>query len=156
MEKAKEVISRFYTAFSNLDSTTMNTCYTDDVVFFDPVFDLLRGDEVRCMWVMLCRSAKNFTLSFDNIIDLGDDYYTCDWVAGYDFSKTGRRVTNKVRANMKIIDGIIMEHSDAYSMHKWAAQALGFPGWLLGWNSFFQRKIKNKAKKNLLQFMQEI
>jgi hypothetical protein len=55
---------------------------------------------------------------------------------------------------MRIADGKIVEHSDAFSLHKWSSQALGFMGRLLGWNSFFQRKIKNQARKNLLKFME--
>jgi ketosteroid isomerase-like protein len=70
------------------------------------------------------------------------------------YSKTGKKVVNKIRANMKFADGKIIEHSDAFSLHKWSAQALGFSGWLLGWNRFFQNKIKNSARKNLLAFMQ--
>ena len=32
---------------------------------------------------------------------------------------------------MRFADGKIIEHSDAFSLHKWASQALGFTGWLL-------------------------
>jgi hypothetical protein len=55
---------------------------------------------------------------------------------------------------MKFADGKIIEHSDAFSLHKWSAQALGFSGWLLGWNKQFQRKIQNGARKNLLMWME--
>jgi hypothetical protein len=103
---------------------------------------------------MLCKNAKDFSLTYGNIIKLDDEYYTCDWTATYIFSKTGRPVVNNVRANMRFANGEIIEHSDAFSLHKWASQALGFTGKLIGWNSFFQRKIKNQAKKNLLKFIQ--
>lgn len=152
MNTNEQLIHNFYTAFQQLDAKAMNACYSDDIVFYDPVFELLRADEAKAMWEMLCKNAKDFTLSFENIKDLGDDYYTCDWVASYTFSKTGRKVVNKIKAHMMIVDGIIIEHSDAFSLHKWSIQALGFSGWLLGWNSFFQRKIKNTARRNLLQF----
>jgi hypothetical protein len=56
---------------------------------------------------------------------------------------------------MKFADGKIIEHSDAFSLHRWSAQALVFSGWLLGWNRFFQQKIKNTAKRNLLRFMEQ-
>jgi ketosteroid isomerase-like protein len=154
MPNNTQTIALFYSAFQKKDYAAMNSCYSDDIVFFDPAFGLLKGDEVRYMWEMLCTNAKDFSLTFGNIIELDEEYYTCDWVATYTFSKTGRRVVNKVRANMKFYDGKIIEHSDAFSLHKWAAQALGFSGWLLGWNKFFQNKIKNTAKKNLLKFME--
>ncbi len=155
MTNNEQLVNKFYTAFKNKDHVTMNSCYSDDIVFFDPAFGLLKGDEVKAMWAMLCTNAKDFSLNYNNIINLDEEYSTCDWVAEYTFSKTGRRVINKIRANMKFEDGKIIEHSDAFSLHKWSAQALGFSGWLLGWNKFFQNKIKNTAKKNLLKFMQQ-
>ena len=154
MANNEEPINKFYAAFQQKDYAGMNSCYSDDIVFFDPVFELLRGDEVRSMWEMLCKNAKGFSLTFDNITRLDDEYYTCDWIATYTFSKTGREVVNKVKANMKFANGKIIEHSDAFSLHKWSGQAMGLVGQLFGWNSFFQRKIKNGAKKNLLKFMQ--
>ena len=143
MHANEQLIKKFYKAFGELDAAGMNACYSDEIVFFDPVFELLHGDQARAMWQMLCANAQEFSLSYGNIRDLEDDYYTCDWVASYHFSKTGRLVINKVKAHMKIKEGRIVEHSDAFSLHKWSRQALGFSGWLLGWNSFFQRKIKN-------------
>jgi ketosteroid isomerase-like protein len=154
MNTAEQLITNFYTAFNRRDAAGMNACYSEDIVFFDPVFELLRGNQVRAMWEMLCHNAKDFSLTFGNIKDLGDDYYTCDWVATYTFSKTGKKVINHVRANMKIVNGAIIEHSDAFSLHKWSMQALGFSGWLLGWNKFFQRKIKNTARKGLMKWME--
>ena len=149
----EELINKFYSAFQKLDYKSMNDCYSEDIVFFDPAFGLLRGDEAKAMWEMLCKNAKDFSLTFGNIQHLDDEYSTCDWVATYTFSKTGRKVVNSIKANMRFADGKIVEHSDAFSLHKWSSQALGFSGWLLGWNSFFQRKIKNGAKKNLMKFM---
>ena len=154
MNTNKELINSFYTAFQKLDYKGMARCYSDDIVFFDPVFGLLKGDEANYMWEMLCTSAKDFSLTFGNIIELDEEYATCDWVASYTFSKTGRKVVNKIKANMRFADGKIIEHSDAFSIHKWSKQALGLTGELFGWNSFFQRKIKNQAKRNLLKFIQ--
>ena len=149
-----ELINKFYSSFQQLDHAGMNSCYSDDIVFFDPVFGLLQGDAARAMWEMLCKNARDFSLTYGNIKHLDEEYSTCDWVANYTFSKTGRKVVNRIKANMRFADGKIVEHSDAFSIHKWSTQALGFSGWLLGWNSFFQRKIKNGAKRNLLKFME--
>ena len=149
-----QLVEKFYTAFQQLDSTAMNSCYSDDIVFFDPVFGLLRGPEATSMWEMLCKNANNFSLTYGNIIALDEEYCTCDWIARYTFSKTGRQVINKVKANMRFADGKIIEHSDGFSVHQWSRQAFGITGVLLGWNSIFQNKIKNTAKKNLLRFME--
>jgi ketosteroid isomerase-like protein len=150
----EQLINKFYIAFQQLDSTTMNSCYSDDIVFFDPAFEILKGKEVNYMWEMLCKNAKDFSLTFGNIIQLDDEYYTCDWIATYTFSKTGKKVVNRIKANMRFADGKIIEHSDAFSLHQWSRQALGLMGELFGWNSFFQRKIKNTARKNLLKYIQ--
>ncbi len=155
MSNHEVIINKFYSSFQKLDHAGMNSCYSDDIVFFNPVFGLLKGNEVRSMWEMLCTNAKDFSLSFGNIQHLDEEYSTCDWVATYTFSKTGRKVVNKIKANMRFADGKIIEHSDGFSLHKWSKQALGFSGLLLGWNSFFQRKIKNQARRNLLRFMEQ-
>lgn len=155
MDANEQLISKFYSAFQNRDAAGMNACYSEDVVFSDPVFELLENGRAKYMWEMLCKNAKDLSLTYGNIKDVGDGYYTCDWVATYTFSQTGRKVVNHVKAYMKVEDGKIIEHSDAFSLHKWGTQALGFPARLLGWNSFFQRKIKNKARRNLLKYMEK-
>lgn len=154
MNANEQLISDFYTSFQKLDAAGMNACYSGDVVFFDPVFEVLQAPAAKAMWRMLCSKARDFNLTFGNIKDLEDGYYTCEWVASYTFSKTGRKVENNVKAHMQLADGKIIEHSDGFSLHTWSKQALGFGGWLLGWNSFYQRKIKSTAKRNLLHFME--
>ncbi len=155
MTNNQELINKFYSAFQRLDAGAMNSCYDADIVFFDTVFGLLRGDAVRSMWEMLCQHAQEFSLTFSNIRELDEEYCTCDWVASYTFSKTGRKVINRVKANMRFTQGRIIEHSDAFSLHQWSKQAFGLTGVLLGWNSFFQRKIRNQANRRLLRFMQQ-
>ncbi len=149
----EQAIEKFYTAFANKDADAMNALYSEDISFFDPVFELLQGKQVHCMWKMLVSSGKDMKITFGNIKDLGEDYYTCDWVATYTFTPTSREVVNNVTANMKIVDGLIVEHSDGFSLHKWSKQALGFKGWLLGWNTVFRRKVQSKAKDQLEKYM---
>jgi ketosteroid isomerase-like protein len=155
MQSNEKLIEKFYTAFKNLDAKTMNACYSDNIVFYDPMFDLLKGYETKAMWEMLCKNAKEFSLEFDSIKDLGDGYYNCNWKASYNFSKTGRRVINNGKAYMKIENGIITEHSDGWSFHKWSGQAIGVMGKLLGWSSLLKNKVKNTAKKSLLEYIQK-
>lgn len=149
----KLVVQKFYEGFKKLDAAAMNSCYSADIVFYDPVFGILKGFEATCMWEMLCATAKDFSLSFDNIIDLEEGYCTCDWVATYTFSGTGKTIINKIRANMLIEEGKIIEHSDAFRVHNWSKQAFGIWGILFGWNSIFQNKIKNRARRSLMKFM---
>ena len=155
MNTNTQLIEKFYTSFQQLNAAGMKSCYSDDIVFFDPVFGLLKGEEANCMWQMLCKNARDFSLTYGNIVTLDEEYSTCDWVATYSFSKAGRRVVNKVKANMRIAGGKILEHSDAFSLHQWSKQAFGLSGVLFGWNSFFQRKIRNSANRSLLNFIKK-
>lgn len=155
MTNREELINKFYSSFQKLDAAGMNSCYSDDIVFFDPVFGLLRGDAVRAMWEMLCKNARDFSLIFANIKHLDEEYSTVEWTATYTFSKTGRKVVNVIKANMRFAGDRIIEHSDAFSLHRWSKQAMGITGVLFGWNSFYQRKIQNAAKKNLLKFIEQ-
>ena len=132
----------------------MNSCYSDDIVFNDPVFGLLRGVEAKAMWEMLCKNAREFSLTFSNIQLIDAEYATCVWVATYTFSKTGRKVVNHIKAFMKLKDGKIIEHSDAFKLSNWAAQAFGVRGVLLGWTGFMKRKIQQNARKNLVAFIE--
>ena len=149
----KKVIEKFYSSFQKLDHKSMNQCYSDDIVFHDPVFLLLRGEEVRSMWEMLCRNAKDFSLTFSDIELLDEEYAKCNWTATYTFSKTGRKVTNHIKAFMKLHNGKIVEHSDAFRLSSWIAQAFGWKGIWFGWTGFMKRAVQKRARKNLDTFM---
>lgn len=149
----KQIVENFYDAFSRQDADAMNSCYAEDIIFSDPVFGILRGKEVNAMWQMLCTNAKEFSLVFDNITDIDDEYITCNWTANYLFSGTGRSVVNKVKAFMKIKDGKIVEHSDGFKLSTWMSQALGLKGKLFGWTNFMKRAVQKRAQKNLDAFL---
>jgi ketosteroid isomerase-like protein len=153
MEK-KELIEKFYSAFQRLDYKTMQDCYSDDVIFSDPVFLILKADEAKSMWEMLCKNAKDFSLEFSNIQIIDEEYATCNWVATYTFSKTGRRVVNHIKAFMRIRDGKIIEHSDAFRLSTWIGQALGWKGILFGWTGFMKRAVQKNARRSLARFME--
>jgi ketosteroid isomerase-like protein len=154
MQTNEEVIRRFYSAFQQLDHKTMNDCYTDDIVFSDPVFMLLKGEEVKCMWEMLCTNARDFSLTYSNIQLLDEEYATCNWTATYTFSKTGNRVVNNIKAFMKLKDGKIIEHSDAFRLSTWIGQALGWKGKMFGWMGWMKRAVQKNARKKLAEYME--
>ena len=131
----------------------MQECYHEDAIFFDPVFEDLNTAEVRAMWEMLCRNARDFSLQFSQV-EADHEYGTCHWVAHYTFSQTGNKVTNNIKAYFKFHEGKIVEHTDSFNLWKWSRQALGLPGWLLGWSTALQKKIQQKAQDNLAKFMQ--
>jgi ketosteroid isomerase-like protein len=153
MATNKQVIETFYSAFQKLNYSAMQDCYADHPVFNDPVFGILEGEEVKGMWEMLCRGAKDFSLVYSNINLLDEEYATCNWTAKYTFSKTGRRVTNEIKAYMRIQDGKITEHTDYFDFWKWSRQAIGVMGWLLGWSGYLKNKVRSNALRNLHLFL---
>ena len=155
MNTNQQIIERFYTAFQKLDYKTMQDCYGEDILFNDPVFGLLKGDEAKAMWEMLCKNARDFSLGFSNIQPVDEEYFTCNWTATYTFSKTGRRVVNNIKAFMRLKDGKIIEHSDAFRLSKWIAQALGWKGVWFGWTGFMKRAVQKNARKNLISFIEK-
>jgi ketosteroid isomerase-like protein len=142
-----ELINRFYTAFQNLDAEGMASCYASDATFTDPVFGTLSGRDVTDMWRMLCTSARDFHLEFDEVTDT-----SAHWVATYTFSATGRRVVNDIRASFVISDGLIRSHVDSFSLWRWTRQALGPVGLALGWSPIVQGKVRGQAKAGLRAF----
>jgi ketosteroid isomerase-like protein len=155
MTDNEKIITRFYDAFQQLNFTVMQDCYSEDAVFSDPGFGLLPPGTVHDMWEMLCTRAKNFSLTYSNIQLLDDEYATCNWIANYTFSKTGRLVENRVKAHLRIQNGKITEHTDEFDPWKWSRQALGFSGWLLGWSSFFRTRVQRNAVRGLSDFIRE-
>ena len=151
--KNEDTINKFYSAFAKLDYKTMQSCYTPDAVFNDPAFGLLDTESTKAMWEMLCKRAKDVSLTFENIQLLDDEYTTCEWNAKYLFSKSNRKINNKIKAHMRFKDGLILEHTDAFDFYKWTRMALGIPGFLFGWSNFMQRKIQRSARAELLEFM---
>jgi len=153
MNNNQQVIERFYNAFQQLDYATMQDCYSDDIIFSDPVFGLLKGEEAKAMWEMLCKNARDFKLTYSDIELLDEEYATCKWTASYIFSKTGNKVENKIKAYMRFRDGKIIEHSDAFRLSTWLSQAMGWKGVLFGWTGFMKRAVQKNARKSLDAFM---
>lgn len=145
------LITRFYQAFQQLDAETMVQCYTEDVLFSDPVFGELRGQGARDMWRMLTSRAKDFTLSF-NHVQADDQQGSARWVATYVFSQTGAIVINDIQARFVFRDGRICEHHDHFDLWRWSRQALGIKGTLLGWTPLAKNAIRAQAKKGLKAF----
>lgn len=156
MEEINEpssIANQFYTAFQNLDAETMNSLYHPDAYFSDPGFGLLNHNELTTMWSMLCfnQQGKGFKLTYE-ILNSSENSVTVYWQAWYVFSKTGRRVHNQITANILVENGKIVQHNDQFNLHKWATQALGISGWLIGWTGYFQRKLQSQTNSLLAKF----
>lgn len=150
----KNLIETFYTAFQKKDADTMVSCYHDHIVFTDPAFGELKGDEAKAMWRMLCQNATDLKIDFSGItgsLKKGSAH----WEAWYSFSRTGRKVHNIVKAEFEFKDSKIIKHTDTFNLHKWASQAMGWKGRLFGGTDFFKNKLHNQTRKMLADFIEK-
>ena len=148
----EQLIEEFYAGFAAHDPETMLSCYHEEIIFTDPIFGTLTGDDVAAMWRMLIdRSKGNLLVEFSNI-KADNVSGSALWTATYNFSKTNRKVVNNVSATFEFKDDLIVRHIDSFNVHAWAKQALGVQGLLLGWTPFMQKKLKQQSVATLRKY----
>jgi ketosteroid isomerase-like protein len=151
MHPHEALIREFYGRFAARDAEGMARCYHPDIAFSDPVFPMLRGAQAGDMWRMLLSRAADLAVTLEEASG-GDEGGTARWTARYTFSRTGRAVVNHVAAMFAFRDGLIVRHYDNFSFWRWASQALGPAGRLLGWLAPLKWKVRSDAAKGLAQF----
>ncbi len=142
------LIDRFYQAFARRDAAAMGACYHPAVRFHDPVFRWLEGDRARAMWAMLCERGQDLVIEH-SAVEADDATGRAHWDARYTFSQTGRKVLNRIDAAFRFDGGLIVEHVDTFGLYRWARQALGPVGAVLGWTPMVQGAIRKKAATGL-------
>jgi ketosteroid isomerase-like protein len=143
-----DLIETFYAAFGRKDGDAMAACYSPDVVFEDPAFGELHGEEAGAMWRMLTGRAADLEVT------LADHSATsAHWLADYTFGQTGRKVHNDIQATFEFKDGLISDHRDSFSFWTWSRQALGPVGLLLGWTPIIHGATQKKARAGLEEFL---
>ena len=151
MHAHEQLLRDFYRAFAARDAEGMARCYHPEVFFSDPVFPALRGAEAGDMWRMLLERAADLEVVLDEA-GADDDGGRARWTARYTFSKTGRRVENRIRGMFAFRDGLIARHYDHFSFWRWASQAFGPAGTLLGWFAGFKWRVRREAAARLEGF----
>lgn len=148
-----ELAQQFYTAFAEMRAEDMVSMYHPEAQFTDPAFGTLHGEQIKNMWRMLIKSqeGKPFVVQHNGIKE-SHNGVELNWKAAYFFSKTSRRVLNKISANIEFKDGLIYRHTDSFNLYWWSCQALGIPGYLIGWTPFFKKKLQHQTKEMLKKF----
>jgi hypothetical protein len=149
------VAERFFEAFMVRDHYTMGLLYAEHATFSDPVFPLLNAKGARLMWQMLLSRAEDLGIEV-RILEDSPARARVDWVAHYTFAATGRPVVNRIRTEMTISAGKIVQQVDAFSLWRWSRQALGARGWLLGWTPLVRDKVRAQAAKSLREFARKV
>ena len=153
---SKATIERFYAAFARLDGEAMQACYAPDAQFDDEAFSLRGAQQIGGMWRMLTSATKSKPASLAHWrIDVSQvSDHSAHWEAHYLFSATGRTVINRIDASFEFdAQGLITRHRDRFDFWRWSRQALGAPGWLLGWSPMLKQKVRATAAGNLQRFL---
>ena len=146
------LIERFYLAFGRHDGDAMAACYHPNVEFSDDVFGDLTSAEATGMWRMFCETGTDLRVEASEV--RADDLSgSARWDAWYTFAASGRPVHNVIQARFEFEDGLIRRHRDSFSFSRWAGQALGMPGKLLGRTSFLRKKVRQQAHKTLNEYL---
>ena len=148
MHPNAQLIEKFYAAFKARDPNAMVACYAPDVWFSDPVFHDLRGPRAGAMWRMLAERASSLEITYSGIA-ADDRTGRAHWEARYLFSATGRQVHNVIDATFEFSGGLITRHADHFDLWRWAGQALGAKGKLLGWSPLVKNAVHKTAMKGL-------
>jgi len=145
------VIRELYEALDRHDGETMARQYAPDARFKDPAFGELSGTEAGDMWRMLLARAQDLAVTLEEAS--GDDQGgEARWTARYTFTRTGRPVVNRVHGLFAFRDGLIARHHDSFPLWRWASQALGPAGTLLGWSPPLRWKVRKDAARALERF----
>ena len=153
VDTKEELIKDLYASFAALNAEGMAKCYHEEIQFQDPAFGILKGERAMNMWRMLCERQKGKDFKINLISSsVEDDTGSATWEAFYTFGKTGRKVHNIINAQFNFQDGKIIEHKDSFDLYKWSKQAFGPMGVILGWTSFFERKVKTMSNEYLDSF----
>ena len=148
----EELIKHFYTSFQNGDAEGMVLCYDSNIVFSDPVFAVLNGAEATDMWrMLLSRKDAKLKINFENV-QADNKSGSADWTAEYIFTKTGRKVLNRVNASFEFQNGKIIKHTDKFNLWEWSKQAFGWNGFAFGWTPFMKSAIRKIARKSLEKY----
>src|SRR5688500_14138077 len=125
-----QVIRDLYDALDRHDGEAMAQLYDPEGRFMDPAFGELSGEEAGDMWRMLTSRSEDLSVELAGH-EADDEKGTAHWIATYTFS-TGRPVVNDIHAKFIFREGRIWDHQDSFSFWRWARQALGPAGWVLG------------------------
>ncbi len=147
----KQLIQKFYEAFSKANAKDMISCYHDEIEFEDPAFGKLKGKDAKNMWKMLLSRNSDIKVTYSDI-KVEENNGSANWKAVYYYGSQKRKVINNINANFTFKEGKIIKHTDVFSMWKWSKQALGFKGMLLGWTPFLKNKVQAMTNKLLKEF----
>lgn len=153
MDKNKPIVEEFFNAFSVGQVDKMLKLLDENIIYNDPIFGVLNGEEVRDMWMFKCNYLKDFSLTINAIDELDEEYATCNWTAKFFRNQTGHYLTMNIKSYLKIDNGKITEQSDAYKLSDWLAKVYGLKGRLFGWTGVMKKNEQIKYRGLLEKYV---
>jgi len=72
----QELISKFFDSFNERDFKKMRQSCASELSYFDPMYNLLWGNDVFLMWRDCYEKCNHFSIIKESIKDEGDGYYS--------------------------------------------------------------------------------
>lgn len=162
------LVRRMFESLNRLDAGAVRGCYHPNATFHDPVLSLIGQDQIAALWAMICASARSSgtlpsgqpagvrwgitlrTLSAD------ETHGHADWDAYDRYAGAGRQTQTRIRSRFDFQDGLILRQCDDFQFWRWAHQALGWRGTLLGWTPMVRNSVRTQALSALVRHMPEV
>jgi hypothetical protein len=147
------LIAEFAKMLNKADINRLKELCSNQLQFFNPLFGYLKSEQVHTFWEL----QKANGVQINELVrpnDLGDGYYK---LLGKLIFLSVHNAANSipVQLHIRIENKKITEYSEAFSLHKMAQIQNPFWGWLLGWNKYYQNRMKIKARRELFQMLEE-
>ena len=104
------------------------------------------------MWRMLTERGTDLRVELlEHSAD--GDRGSAHWRAPTRSPRPGARSSTTCRATLRFDDGLIADHVDDFDFHRWARQALGPSGLLLGWTPLLRNAVRRRARAGLDEYL---
>lgn len=147
------IVKEFYEALSTGDFHAIQSFYSPEATYQDEIVTL-KGNEVFSHWFMMCR--EDFKTKAELIeIKENQNIVTTKWTIDYLLVPTGRRIFLEEEGYFYFNDGVIAAHRDKFDIYSFTKQGFGMLGYLIGWTSWAQNRLRKQAKKTILTHIYE-
>ena len=152
-----QTLERFFAALAERDIDAMAQCYAYGAHFEDPVFELQGHREIMGMWSLLFERRSpltdTWTLDFHSLHTL-HNRGSARWEPTFLYRPTGRVVHNIVSSQFSFDeDGLITLQRDNFDFWRWARQAYGFVGLMMGWTPLLWDQARAQADTSLQEML---
>ncbi len=165
-----QTLYRYFTALVARDTQGMQNCYAHGVRFEDPIFNLNGDREIMAMWALLFGPGRlptdrtnkgqggltnTWAVDFHTVKTL-QNHGSVRWEVTFRYAPTGRIVHNSVYSQFHFDDdGLILSQRDNFDFWRWARQAHGFLGMMLGWTPLMWDHAREQAEVSLQEVLTE-